>query len=215
MPLPLARTGFIVNPMIEEVVGFMNFTGGTPERYAAQVTVVVDEADRKFFADTAHVELSTVQASRNGMDYFLEAEKTRFHMFKSVPLAYEAQTPVSEATIDNEPVIVMHARSEMTFNIKEGAQRVRGAFGMLPGTYTKGGNTDGAEFVVYWSDGGERLELFKRYLDPVHEMKDRGLQHFDVALPQRPGGRLFLDVKPGPAGNHSWDWTAWTGIEIK
>lgn len=215
MPLALARTGFIVNPMIEEIVGFMRFVGDKPERFAAQVSLVIDEADRAFFADTARVELSTVKTSRNGSDYFLEAEKTRFHMFKTVPLAYEAQTPVSEGAIDGTPVMVLHARSEMTFNIKEGAQRASGGFGMLPGTYEKGGNTDGAEFALYWSNGGERVELFKRFLDPVHQMKDRGLQRFDVALPQQPGGRLFLVVKPGPANNHSWDWTCWTGIEIK
>lgn len=215
MPLPLARSGFIVNPMIEDIVGFMRFAGGTPERYAAQISVEIDEGDRKFFADTARVEISTIHGSGNGGDYFLEAEKTRFHMFKTVPLTYEAQTPVSEAIIDNTPVMVMHARSEMTFNIKAGSARVSGGFGMLPGTYTKGGNSDGAEFIVYWSNGGERVELFKRFLDPNRQAKDRGLHRFDVALPQQPGGRLFLVVKPGPNNNHSWDWTAWTGIEIK
>lgn len=215
MPLPLARTGFIVNPMIEDIVSFMRFAGGTPERYAAQVSVEIDAADRKFFADTAQVTLSTIHGSGNGGDYFLEAEKTRFHMFKTVPLTYEAQTPVSEAIIDGTPVMVMHARSEMTFNIKAGSTRVSGGFGMLPGTYTKGGNSDGAEFAVYWSNGGERVELFKRFLDPMHQMRDRGLQRFDIALPPQPGGRLFLVVKPGPNNNHSWDWTAWTDIEIK
>lgn len=215
MPLPLGRTGFVVNPMIEEITGFMNFAGGTPERWAGQVSVEIDPDDRKYFADAAHFELSSIQTSRAGLDFFTESEKNRFHMFKSLPLAYEAQTPVSEGTLDDQPVMVLHARSEMTFNIKDGAQRVRGQFGMLPGTYSKGGNTDGAEFIVYWSNGGERVELFKRFLDPVHETKDRGLQSFDVALPPQPGGRLFLRINPGPAGNFSWDWTCWTGIEIK
>ncbi len=215
LPLPLARAGFLINPMIEEIVGFMHFTGGTPERHAASATIIVDAADRKYLAPTARVKLAAARASQNGADYFLEAEKLRFHMFKTVPMAYEAQTPVSAGEIDGTPVMVLHARSEMTFNLREGAQRIRGAFGFLPGTYTDGGNTDGAEFIVFWSNGAERVELFKRFLDPVKQPKDRGLHRFDVPLPPQPGGRVFLRINPGPLGNYSWDWTAWTDIEIK
>lgn len=215
LPLPLARSGFIVNPMIEEIVGFMNFVGGTPERHVATATILVNEADRKYLAGTARVQLSAARASQNGADYFLEAEKLRFHMFKTVPVAFEAQTPVSAAVIDETPVMVLHARSEMTFNVRDGAQRIRGAYGLLPGTYTNGGNTDGAEFTVQWSNGGERIELFRRFLDPLKQPKDRGLHRFDVPLPQQPGGRVFLRINPGPKGNYSWDWTAWTEIEIK
>jgi len=215
MPTPLGRVGFIANPMIEELVGFMNFTGGTPERYLAELTVEIDADDRRYFSDVAKVSVSSIKASTHGMDYFLEAEKNRFHMFKTVPISYEAQNPPSEGKVDGQPVIVMHARSEMVFNLKEGVTHASGYFGFLPGAYTNGGNTDGAEFSVSWSNGGERIELFKRLLDPVHVAADRSLQSFEVTLPQRPGGRLFLRVAPGPLNNHSWDWTAWGGVEIK
>lgn len=215
LPLPLARAGFIVNPMIEDVVGFMQFAGGKPERHVATATVLVADSDRRYLEPTARVRVSAARSSRHGADYFLEAEKLRFHMFKATPVNYEAQTPISEAEIDGTPVMVLHARSEMTFNLRDGAKRARGSFGMLPGTYTDGGNTDGAEFLVLWSNGGERIELFRRYLDPVRLAADRGLHHFDVALPRQPGGRLFLRVNSGPQGNFAWDWTAWTGIEIE
>ncbi len=215
LPLPLARAGFIVNPMIEDTVGFMQFTGGKPERHAATATLLVAEEDRRYLAPSARVRLSEARTSPNGENYFLEAEKLRFHMFKSTPITYESQSPVSAAVIDEEPVMVLHARSEMTFNLRDGAHRARGSFGMLVGTYTDGGNTDGAEFQVLWSNGADRIELFRRYLDPVKQVKDRGLHHFDVAIPSQPGGRLFLRVNPGPKGNFSWDWTAWTGIEIE
>lgn len=215
LPLPLARSGFIINPMIEDIVAFMQFTGGKPERYAAQATILVEDADRRYLAPSARVRLSAARTSRNGADYFLEAEKLRFHMFKTLPISYEAQTPLSAAEIDEKPVMVLHARSEMTFNLRDGARRARGSFGMLPGTYSDGGNSDGAEFLVLWSNGNERVELFRRYLDPVNQSKDRGLQRFDVPLPPQPGGRLFLRINPGSLGNYSWDWTAWTDIEIE
>jgi hypothetical protein len=28
-------------------------------------------------------------------------------------------------------------------------------------------------------------------------------------------GRLYFRILPGPFNDMSWDWTAWTGIEIK
>jgi hypothetical protein len=52
-------------------------------------------------------------------------------------------------------------------------------------------------------------------LDPVKRVGDRGLQDFRVKLPDGPVGRLYLRVNPGPYNDFSWDWTTWTGIDIK
>lgn len=215
LPTPLGRAGFLVSPMVEDIVGFMELTGGTPGRWAAEATLLVDEKDRFLFGPAARVTVSTVPIARHGTDYFIEAQKTRFHMFQAIPISFESQTPLSESRIDGQPVMVVHARGEMTFNLKEGATRATGSFGFIPGAYSDGGNTDGAEFIVFWSAGGERQELFRRRLDPVRQAADRGLHTFDVRLPEQPGGRLFLRTSPGPSGNFSWDWTAWTGITIE
>lgn len=215
MPTPLGRAGFIANPMIEEIGGFMRLAGGTPERWIGNVSVLIDEAHRPLFDGTATVKVSAISASQAASEYFHEAEKMRFHMFKSVPIAYEAQTPPSEGLIEDQPVMVLHAKSEMVFNLKDGSRTARGGFGFLPGAYTNGGNTDGAEFTISWSNGGERVDLLKRFLDPVRNPEDRGLQPFEVSLPAQPGGRLFFRINSGPHGNFAWDWTAWTAIEIK
>lgn len=214
MPLPQARAGFILNPMIEEIIGFMHFSGGELERRAENFTIMVEPADRKFLANTATIEIFAIKGSLTGGHYFDEMEKNRFHMFKSLPLAFEAQAPLSEGHIDDTSVMLLHAPSEMTFNIRENAKLARGKFGFLPGAYAKDANTDGAEFSVEWSNGAERITLFSRYLDPVRVAADRGLQSFEVRLSGRPGGRLFLKIEPGPKGNFAWDWTAWANIEI-
>jgi hypothetical protein len=215
LPLPLARAGFLGNPIIDEVGGLMQFAGGIPQRHLARLAVVVDEPDRKYFSGPARVKISRIAASRNAAAFVAEAEKTRFHMFKTVPVAYSAQAPLSDTVVDGQPVMVLHARSELTFNVREGARVVSGKFGYIPGAYSDGGNTDGAEFVIAWSNGGERIELSRRYLDPVRVAADRGLHSFEVSIPPQLGGRLFLSINPGPSGNFSWDWTVWGGIEIK
>jgi hypothetical protein len=86
---------------------------------------------------------------------------------------------------------------------------------MLSGTYTNGGNTDGALFLVYWSNGSERRELFRQYLDPVNREADRRLQDFSGNLTGLNGGKLYLEVQNGPNDNPSWDWTAWSNIKIE
>ncbi len=139
-----------------------------------------------------------------------------FHMFKNFPATYESMSPLSESTIDDRQVAILHAPSEMTFEMpRRGATVISGRFGFLPGAYSQGGNTDGAEFIVYWTNGVARTELYRRYLDPVHNRFDRGLQPFEAQLKGLVGGKIYLQIKPGPNNNFSWDWTGWTEIEIK
>ena len=108
----------------------------------------------------------------------------------------------------------MHAPSEMVFEVPSGAGEINGAFGFIPGAYSSGGRTNGAEFVIYWNGGGEPVILLERFLDPVNRISDRGLQKFSFKLPKSTG-RVSLRVNPGPYGQFAFDWTGWTGIEFK
>ena len=109
----------------------------------------------------------------------------------------------------------MHAPSEMDFELPAGAQEVSGAFGFPEGAYQNGGRSNGAEFRVIWTDGTDRIVVFSRFLNPREVPADRGLQHFRAPLKNLAGGQLRLEVDPGPYHDNGWDWTAWTGIEIK
>ena len=53
------------------------------------------------------------------------------------------------------------------------------------------------------------------YLDPINKVGDTGLQSFEADLKNLSGGRIYMQVKPGPYNDFSWDWTGWTDIEIK
>ncbi|HVU16315.1 MAG TPA: hypothetical protein VHD32_05300 [Candidatus Didemnitutus sp.] len=215
MPLPQGRTGFIINPIVEDMISYMRFAGAQPERRVRSLAVEIAPQDRDCFADTVRISYFALPESNAGQEFFRQAQRLRFHMFKTAPASFEAQTDVAEENIDGRPVMVLHAPSEMAFDVPEGATYVTGEFGFMPGAYTKGGNTDGAEFVIYCTVNGVQQVLFSRLMDPVHVLTDRGLQKFKVALPDHPIGRLYLRVNPGPRHNYSWDWTVWTGIEVK
>jgi hypothetical protein len=215
MPLPLGRTGFILSPVVEDAVALAGFANGRAGREVRSLSLKIKPGDRFLFGDSAHVELAELTPAHTAARFFNMQNEERFHMFKSYPIQYESHTPVSEGVIDGQQVAVLHAPSEMVFNLPLEPHQASGSFGFLVGTFTNGGDTNGAEFVVYWSNGTETTQLFRRLLDPVNVISDRGLQEFKVDLTGLKGGRLYLRIEPGPNGNFAWDWTAWSGIEIK
>ena len=66
MPLPMGRTGFIVNPFIDDPSSFMEFAAHRSKRLINSVTLVVDPADRKYFSDSFAYELSALPAPGSG-----------------------------------------------------------------------------------------------------------------------------------------------------
>jgi len=215
MPLPQGRTGFVINPLIEDVVDYMHFCNSEPVKKLSSITIKIPEEDQKYFAASASLEFSALQSPTSGRKYFAGEIERVLHMFQTFPVSYTALNPVAAGTIDGRDVAILHAPSQMIFDMPKDAHWVTGRFGMMPGTYSDGGNTDGALFFVYWTDGKDRIELFKRYLDPVREAGDRGLMEFRGKLSGLSGGRLILEIQNGPNNNPSWDWTAWSNIKVE
>jgi hypothetical protein len=216
LTLPQAATGFILNPLIEHSADYLCFGMGTANWQIEMLTLVVPQQDQKFFNATAHLELSELPSVPDGKDchefYTSVQMSTRFWMFQSYPLNYEALFAPTEIQIDGRPALVMHAPSTMEFTVPEGATIMSGAFGFADGAYLGSGQTDGATFRILWKDRQQQVELYQRRLDPRHVLRDRGLQDFQVDLQRFAGGKLFLQVEPG--ANNNWDWTVWTDINI-
>jgi hypothetical protein len=58
MPLSQARTGFILNPLIEDTAAYVSFAKGSPGHRVRFLKIEVAETDKIFFAPAATVELS-------------------------------------------------------------------------------------------------------------------------------------------------------------
>ncbi len=215
MPAPIGRAGFIVSPVIDDLMDYVHFTSDTSNRFAHEIMITLAPEDRKYFAAAAQAELSVIQPSLNARAFFTQQNQERFYMFKSVPTSYEANNPPSNEQLGGQEVMVMHAPSEMTFDFPAGATEANGRFGILEGAYNNGNRTNGAEFAVVWSDGKDSVEVFREFLDPMKKIEDRGLHSFHINLARFHGGRLYFRTLPGPYNDFGWDWTAWTGIEIK
>jgi hypothetical protein len=215
MPAPIGRAGFIINPVINDLMGFTHLAADLPERLASSVMLTLAPEDRKYFAATAQVELSALPTSTAAKKYFAQLNREVFYMFKTPPSSYDLNTKPSIQRIDEQEVMVMHAPSEMIFDLPPDATVVRGKHGYVSGAYTFGGKTNGAEFVIAWSDGRNSMEIYRRFLNPLDKPEDRGLFSFQLDLTGFKGGRLYFRTLPGPFNDNGWDWTAWTDIEIK
>lgn len=137
--------------------------------------------------------------------------------FRDVPRFAAAPVVPYVAHIGGQTGVLLHATSEMIFDLPGDALAFAGRFGLADDSYTGGNETDGAEFVVEWHGPGPdaaRHVLFHRHLRPREVPADRGWHSFAVVLDPRwpAGGQLVLRTLPGPDGNGSWDWTLWRGV---
>lgn len=108
----------------------------------------------------------------------------------------------------------MHAPSEMIFPLTAPVTSIRGAHGYPAGAYTDGGETDGATFIIKWTDGNSEQLLYERNIDPFNDPLDQGLLEFnleDLALPANGEIRFLITINENPG----WDWTAWAGITLE
>jgi|CXWL01.1.fsa_nt_gi hypothetical protein len=215
LPLPQGRSGFIVNPLIEDQEDYRRFAANQLDKRVRALTLKIPRAEAKYFAAAARVELSALPPFPDGASALSAPNADRFRLFQTAPLSYDAPAGMSVEKIDGREVAILHAPSQLVFAVPEGATTVSGMFGFLPAAYTKGGQTNGAHFIVSWSDGTERRHLYQKFLDPLHRAKDRGLQEFSVKLDGISGGRVYLLIDPGPHKSQAWDWAGWTDILIQ
>lgn len=215
LPQPIGRAGFMLSPVVNDILDYMRAASDVPARRARSIRIeTAAPQDRDCVQDELTVSFYSLPPSAAGKDYFKNADKAKFHMFMETPISYEALNPPNEDAIDGRTVMIMHAPSQMVFDVPAGATMIEGSFGFVPGAYLNGGRTNGAQFTIYWTDGNDRMVLHERYLNPVTRLNDRGLQHFSAKLPKGKGN-VICRIDPGENNEYAFDWTGWTGIEFK
>jgi hypothetical protein len=119
---------------------------------------------------------------------------------------------------DSGAYLPAHAPSRFAFRKPLGARWLTGTFLIVEGAYTNSNPadaTDGAVFGITWTPtGGQRQEVFSRFLNPHANAADRGHQSFDVELPADAEGSIELTVSPGPQGKNTYDWTQWSSLTL-
>lgn len=115
----------------------------------------------------------------------------------------------------SETVLSAHPDSEVWVRAPAKAKQIEWSFGMVYEAWGRGGDkTNGVDFTIIGlrPGQGERV-IYKRELDPVRRVADRGRQREFIPYEPLPGE--ILHFKTGSRGSYAFDWTYWASINVK
>ncbi len=210
----IARTGFVVQPLIQTSPDYANFARGRGTKALRSIRFeAASPAEAEFwsrgtvrFARLPELPLEIIDPMRAMMDAGI---------CNLVPDSVTSNTTVQYIALpDQRRALLVHATGSMVFTLPDQRRRLTGDFGFVEGAHTGANRTDGGEFTIEGETaGGPPTVLWQRTLDPLRQPGDRGPQRVDVALP--PGlVRVRLHTRPGSKGDGSWDWTYWGNLSF-
>jgi len=140
---------------------------------------------------------------------------TAFPNIDPAPTRAHFQFGLGYMWLEGRKIIFAHPSSDVWVRAPGRSGQVEWEFGLVPDSYQRtGSRTDGVEFSITGISAGNRERvLFKRYLAPVNQARDRGTQKITVPFEPRPGEILRFSDRPGPGD--AFDWAYWVRIEVK
>jgi hypothetical protein len=90
------------------------------------------------------------------------------------------------------------------------------SYGLDSAVFDKTG--DGVEFTVELKEpSGRIIKEFSRYIDPKHNAQERRWldSQIDVSAWRNQTIELLFTTAPGPKGDTSWDWAAWSNFHFE
>jgi hypothetical protein len=142
-------------------------------------------------------------------------QETIFKNVNPKPSHYDFAMGLSLSPVDGFDVIGAHPDATLWITPQKNAAEISWEFALYQAAYEKdGGRTDGVDFIIVEKrpEGTER-EIYRRTLDPVGLVADRGLQSVSLPYHPAPGARLVFMTRPH--NTYSYDWAYWRKIEIK
>jgi hypothetical protein len=214
----MVQSGILINPLILSQTDLVGWYTGQPLRRVANLRVVIGTEGTKWFEDNVVLTLNehqTVPAKNLTSDEL--AKKLTHSMFYSFPYQETSVIPIKEVKENGQSVLMVHAPGELRFAVNSGTHRLTCEFGLLSEAYLIQTNTptDGVEFSASLLESGQETVLFRRFLQPVQETNDRGMQSCgNLAFAVKTQGDLVLRTHPGPTNNRNYDWSFWRAVKI-
>ncbi|MHB8885620.1 MAG: hypothetical protein ACYC5H_11190 [Methylovirgula sp.] len=207
----IAREGFIISPRVETADDFIDLSIGDwtafgPSSRPVSARIVVEAPgswayDARVSATFRSIDTAVLKRNRPEMPNLKERRQAQAplrHLLDAVPLQPPWITRVPEG-------LLVHAPRRIVIPITE-AKSITVTFGLRDGAW-KVGKTEGACFQALTETG---LMLWKRCLDPRHNVADRGPQEARFALPS---GQPRIVLQTLCRQNCDWAWSYWGGYE--
>jgi hypothetical protein len=208
--------GFLLFPLFRGEIDLVRYQAGEAPAVIREITLQKPAGAAGDFSGELEIALHEVPLPAvSGHRASAEAFAQRYRIGDRLPVAVTAYYPPQTTQLDGRDVLLAHPDSSIEFPVRAGDTSLHGRFGLLDGAYQNGNATDGVDFAVeYVPARGAPVMLWQRYLDPVNQTGDRGVQSFTVALPQPASGRVILRTQNLPGRNAAWDWSLWTDLRF-
>jgi len=133
-------------------------------------------------------------------------------------LPEKISSPYHIALENNEAVLMVHAPGTLEFTVPAGQHTLTGNFGILKRAYQMHAPhpTDGVEFsAVLIKKNGEKITLFKQFLDPKSNEADRGIHSIPASsFSIGEEAKVVLYTNAGIHNNADSDQAFWKKIQF-
>jgi hypothetical protein len=210
----MSERPFLLNPVLRSTSDVLNLYGPFPWKAVDTVTFERPHRGSMQFKDTFAVRLYTapefLRSARHMLDPRLLAD-LQGRAFWPDPLSVEGVASSYYVDFEGSPSLFVRAPGKVIVEIPEQATSFSGFFGILRGAYTRGGKTDGVEFVIdVQNRAGKTRRAFARLVQPLTRASDRGRLSFSIPIDSRRDRKVILSTGVGPKGNGNWDWSVWS-----
>jgi hypothetical protein len=208
----MMKTGALIDPWIDSQDRWIDWlSGNTPMRVASFMVDV--PSSPAMYADSFDIEIASIEPVSPVADG-AQLRLIDAPIFDPQPSEIHTVVAPRERMVDGKGVLLVQTPSRLRFDIPAaGSYIMTGIFGMLPEAYEMHA-TDGASFVAMLDDGGQKVVLFNRMLDPAHRTRDRGSQPLIVEFAARGPASVYLYANPGWNNNAEFDLAYWGALRI-
>jgi hypothetical protein len=199
----MMTAGVPIDPFMitsDEVLAW--FTGG-PHAHVKRLRVELRDPETEQDSFEPEIGLRVVRADDLQPRAASDVQRTaRFPMMVTQPGQISTRFPWYPTNLDGKRVLVVHAPSELAFQIGPGSWRVRGRYGLLPMAWERA-CSDGVNFAVLTLDP-DKVEtlVFKRLLDPRAVEAEARAAGARRALPAAGGDAAAPAHAAGAVGRH-------------
>lgn len=182
--------------------------------YVAKVLGMVSGAHNRFAPDTTFPDRTDF--GRHRMRVPPEEAKGAFATITPCPTEVDFEFGVSAPNYAGGQVLSAHTDSLMWITPPAKAQHIEMEYGIVNEAWDNPGNkTNGIEFVIYVEDSttARPTAIFRRVLDPMNQVQDRGTQIAKVDYTPKPGERLCFAALSN--GSKAFDWGYWKRITVR
>ena len=216
-PAPSMRLPFLVDPTVWTTSDFLDLYFGKVQKRVVAFRLRVRRG--KEYAFASRMDWSYRRSpfpSSKGIPESLRKKrwKLAFPLLPLPPLSMEPPKHFWNTGAEEKKVLLAHPRSRLVFKLPKGSFHFRAGYGMVKGSYTGKGMSDGVTFRISLRKGSAPPKiLYERRLEPKTRAEDRGLQKLNLSIACETEAALILETLPGPTD--SWDWSFWTEMSLE